>query len=275
MMRDITPMLSAVRFLSSVLIPLHALGYILAATSIAHGAPAPGADKDVIKLYNAHCRSCHGKDGRGSDLRTALPKIPDFTSVPWQAEHSEIDIGRKIVEGHEPDMPAFKDKLAKEERDALVAFVRTFAEDNKKKDTLRQAALVQDPKLAKLYRESGCVNCHAKDGKGGTVKPNMPTIPDFTTAAWQKSRSNAQLTASILDGKGTSMPPFREKMKAEEIKNLIGYVRAFGTGELPTESPTPLSEFEEKFRTLEEELEALKKQHEELRKKAKRPGDPN
>jgi mono/diheme cytochrome c family protein len=273
-MRDITPRLPAVRLLSNTLIPTQVLACILAATPIVRGAPTPGADKDVIKLYNAHCGACHGKDGRGADLRAALPKIPDFTSAPWQAERSDIDIGRKIVEGHEPDMPAFKDKLDKGERDALAAFVRTFAQDNKKTKATRSAALAQDAMVAKLYRETGCVNCHGKDGKGGTVKASMPAIPDFTTVVWQKSRSNAQLTASILDGKGTSMPPFREKMKAEEIQGMIGYLRAFAAGEAAAENTAPLSDFEEKFQALEEEFKALKKQHEELRNKARRPCDP-
>jgi mono/diheme cytochrome c family protein len=234
-------------------------------------APQPTHEKDAMKLYNTHCKACHGKDGRGLDLRAALPSIPDFTSAPWQADRTDADINRKIVEGHEPDMPAFKEKLAKDDQEVLTAFVRSFAAKAKKADSVRAAAFATDGNLAKLYRESGCVKCHGKDGKGTDAKPAMPSIPDFANASWQKARSDAQLSASILDGKGTLMPPFRERLKAEHVKGLVAYLRQLGPGSTPVEEQTRSVDLDEKFRALEEEFEALKKQHEELRSKPKKP----
>src|SRR5262249_1666329 len=59
-----------------------------------------------------------------------------------------------------------------------------------------------------MYRQY-CLICHGADGRGLEMKPSMPTMPEFTGRAWQESVGQAQLTASILDGKGTLMPAFR------------------------------------------------------------------
>ena len=49
------------------------------------------------------------------------------------------------------------------------------------------------------------------NGKGIEMRPSMPAIPDFTRRGWHDTVTNTQLTASILDGKGTLMPPFRDR----------------------------------------------------------------
>jgi cytochrome c oxidase cbb3-type subunit 3 len=72
-----------------------------------------------------------------------------------------------------------------------------------------------------------CVKCHGADGKG-VEKYKKQGQKDFTDAAWQKSRTDAQLTESINNGKGDFMPAWKGKLSADEIKGLVGYVRALG-----------------------------------------------
>lgn len=74
---------------------------------------------------------------------------------------------------------------------------------------------------------SKCAFCHNKDGRG---KPNWRAkgMPDFTDPNWQKSRTDQQITETIKNGKGKYMPPWKEKLSEEQIKALVGYVRAFG-----------------------------------------------
>jgi hypothetical protein len=62
----------------------------------------------------------------------------------------------------------------------------------------------------------------------------MPDLPDFTSHTWQQSRENPQLAVSILDGKGKFMPSFRGRVKADQVFDLVGYVRAFGPSRLQT-----------------------------------------
>ena len=56
----------------------------------------------------------------------------------------------------------------------------------------------------------------------------MPAIPDFTNRDWQRNHNNAQLAASVHNGKGGLMPAFGDRLTANEIRDLVTYVRAFG-----------------------------------------------
>jgi hypothetical protein len=55
----------------------------------------------------------------------------------------------------------------------------------------------------------------------------MPAIPNFTSQAWQDKRNNVQLTISILDGRGTGMPSFAERVSREQASELAAHVRSF------------------------------------------------
>jgi mono/diheme cytochrome c family protein/uncharacterized membrane protein len=77
-----------------------------------------------------------------------------------------------------------------------------------------------------LFRQR-CVKCHGADGTGSPARDRLPEIPDFTQASWQARRADAQLIASILDGKGPEMPPNRGKISEEQARGLVAYVRSF------------------------------------------------
>jgi uncharacterized membrane protein/cytochrome c553 len=91
-----------------------------------------------------------------------------------------------------------------------------------------------------LFRQH-CVKCHEADGTGSLVRRRQPDIPNFTDPAWQAQRDEAQLLASILDGKGKEMPPWRGKISEKQARGLAAYVRSFApaarSGELD-EEPT-------------------------------------
>jgi hypothetical protein len=103
------------------------------------------------------------------------------------------------------------------------------------------------------------------------LKAAMPDIPDFTGRAWQESRANPQLSVSILDGKGKRMPSFRGRVKDDQVHDLVAYVRAFGPLKVPEVEKPPSGDFEEQFRRLVLEWEALQKQLDELSKKPAKP----
>lgn len=70
-----------------------------------------------------------------------------------------------------------------------------------------------------------CAKCHGSDGSG-VEKYKKKGQKAFTDAAWQKTRSDAQLTTSITNGKGEAMAAWKSKLTAEEIKALVAYVRS-------------------------------------------------
>ena len=72
-----------------------------------------------------------------------------------------------------------------------------------------------------------CLACHAADGKGTEMRKAMPTIPDFTNRKWQDGLTDVQIKISVLEGKGTLMPAFRDKVSDDENRDLAGYVREF------------------------------------------------
>jgi mono/diheme cytochrome c family protein len=84
------------------------------------------------------------------------------------------------------------------------------------------------PAAGQLFQRH-CVKCHGADGTGSPARADKPNIPDFTAGSWQAKRSDAQLLGSILDGKGSTMPAFRTKLKEEQVRALIAHVRVFAT----------------------------------------------
>jgi cytochrome c6 len=81
--------------------------------------------------------------------------------------------------------------------------------------SLPLSAHAQDASAA-LYK-SKCAMCHGADGKKAAGH-------DFTAAAVQKE-SDADLEAVIANGKPPKMPKYADKLKPEEIKGLVAYIR--------------------------------------------------
>lgn len=69
---------------------------------------------------------------------------------------------------------------------------------------------------AALYK-SKCAMCHGADGAKAAGH-------DFSSAEVQK-KSDADLAAVITDGKPPKMPKYGDKLKPEEIKGLVAYIR--------------------------------------------------
>jgi cytochrome c6 len=67
-----------------------------------------------------------------------------------------------------------------------------------------------------LYK-SKCAMCHGADGKKAAGH-------DLSSAEVQKE-SDADLAAVITNGKPPKMPKYADKLKPEEIKGLVAYIR--------------------------------------------------
>ncbi len=72
-----------------------------------------------------------------------------------------------------------------------------------------------------------CANCHGKDGKGTTVMGKKLSVRDLATAEIQ-AQSDADLQGKVAAGnQQKKMPPFKDKLTADEIKAVVGHVRSF------------------------------------------------
>ena len=99
------------------------------------------------------------------------------------------------------------------------------------------------PATLALFR-ANCIDCHDPDGRGEGGKVLSKNIPDFTDLRWQASRADQDLRRAILDGKGSSMPAMRTKIKPDDVGRLVAFVRRFGGGRLvipdqPEGKPVP------------------------------------
>ena len=73
-----------------------------------------------------------------------------------------------------------------------------------------------------------CALCHGADGKGNTPVGKKMGIPDFTSPDVQK-QPDSDLIQIVTKGK-SKMPSYDGKLKPEEIKALVAYLRQLGNG---------------------------------------------
>jgi mono/diheme cytochrome c family protein len=80
--------------------------------------------------------------------------------------------------------------------------------------------------------ENHCAKCHGTDGKGQTKAGKKLNVKDYTDAKVQAEMKDADMikatTDGILDKAGKEkMKAYKDELSAEEIKDLVAYVRKF------------------------------------------------
>ena len=68
--------------------------------------------------------------------------------------------------------------------------------------------------------KSKCAMCHGPDGKG-----KLPGTKDLGSAEVQKA-SDADLTATITNGRPPKMPSYKGKLTDDQIKDMVKYIRS-------------------------------------------------
>lgn len=99
------------------------------AMKLANPVPATEATLAQARLdYEDRCARCHGDSGRGDGPKSknTWSRPTDFTKTAQMNAMTDGEIFWKMSEGH-GSMPAFKTRLAEEQRWALVNYLRTFS----------------------------------------------------------------------------------------------------------------------------------------------------
>jgi mono/diheme cytochrome c family protein len=65
------------------------------------------------------------------------------------------------------------------------------------------------------------------DGSGELMRAKLPTIPDFTSRAWQVSQTDLEIVNRIEFGDLPQMPTFRYTLTRDQILSLAAYIRTF------------------------------------------------
>ena len=74
-------------------------------------------------LAENECYSCHTYDGKGGSI---APALDYFASDKWLRSIIVDPVQEKLFDEFDNEMPAFKDKLSKQEIDKLVYFLKSL-----------------------------------------------------------------------------------------------------------------------------------------------------
>jgi mono/diheme cytochrome c family protein len=77
--------------------------------------------------------------------------------------------------------------------------------------------------------ENLCASCHGADGKGQTKSGKKLKLRDYTDAKVQAEMKDEEMCKAITDGVKVDgkekMKAFKDEISAEEIKDLVAYIR--------------------------------------------------
>lgn len=95
-----------------------------------------------------------------------------------------------------------------------------------------QGAWAADKKIERVWK-SKCSSCHGVDGKAQTEKGKKMKVADYTTAEWQKSKTDADIKKGIeegvkieKDGVKQEMEGFKADLTPEQITSLVEFTRS-------------------------------------------------
>jgi mono/diheme cytochrome c family protein len=227
-----------------------------------------------------------------------MRRIPDFTDPNWHVKRSDRDLTRSVLEG-KGSMPAMKTKLRATEVERIIRLVRHFKggsfqipdEEGENEDTNRPQTPASAPAAPststpanatsppadrtssmQVLRSQGparalyqrlCISCHGEDGRSGPLRPSVPSAPDFASADWQGQRSDQKLMISILEGRGTRMPPFQGRISETQAGELVAFLRSL-SGSPTAARIDSQGDFEQRFQQLMEQMNDLKRQYRAL-----------
>jgi mono/diheme cytochrome c family protein len=172
-------------------------------------------------VYDSLCVTCHGIYGRGDGLMSSAltPHPRDLTDVNYQRQVKDSELLRIIAAG-KGAMPAAGDVLNPDDRRAVVAFVRLLSPGYE------------------LY-DRFCEVCHGAQGVppeiaqrelfGGANAQSKTPIFD---QKYMQAHSDKQLRGWVrhmLKQHSAAMPHFAGDLNAEDVRQIIAYLRSLSS----------------------------------------------
>jgi mono/diheme cytochrome c family protein len=227
---------------------------------------AEAQDSRGQQVYDRWCAGCHGDEGRGDGVAAGymLPRPRDFTGAIYQirttqsgALPTDADILRVIDEGMPGTaMPGWREALSAQDREALVAHLKTFSRFFEREEAPPPLEIGSPPAVSEeglaggreFYDRIECWKCHGQQGRGdGTSAPTQeddngyPIRPADLSENWYFNGGGSveQIYTRLRTGlDGTPMPSFSDLLEAEfmtdeQLWRVAQYVRSLAPEEAP------------------------------------------
>jgi mono/diheme cytochrome c family protein len=210
-------------------------------------------------------------EGKGKFMLPMKDKLGPVNAKDMVALVREFNGGKKVVPLAPPKLfgpPPTEGtaKLPGNIKDILPPRIGMIPDEEVKKPLPAPTGeLAAQIRVGSSIFQQFCLVCHGPDGTGNMVRPAMPPIPDFTNRSWHKGKNDAELTVSILEGKGTLMPANNMRISRDQARNLVAYIRSFGGIQVESRPVATDAEFEKSFRQLQRQWDELEKQLKQLK----------
>jgi mono/diheme cytochrome c family protein len=203
----------------------HVPACVIGILTLVYGpARASAEPPTAAAFYKERCAGCHGADGRNPRLHTIFPDLPDFTNRAWQAAHTKVQLKDVILHG-KGAMPAYRGDLDGVTVGQLIDYLRKFAPPGPSAKAKPGSDPKAVPAVAQLFEER-CAGCHGAKGSNPGLHKLFPSLPDFTSGAWQAAHTKAEMKKVILHGKG-AMPAYKGDLDGISVGQLIDFLRQF------------------------------------------------
>lgn len=217
----------------------------------AQGGQRPGAAPRGREVYQQHCATCHGVDGKGDAPAAFMlaPRPRDFTTARYKIRTTETgslptdaDIVRSIRKGLPgTSMPAWESLLPEADIRAVAEYIKTFsprfaseAPEIVEAGTPVAGSPESVARGATVYETLQCGKCHGTDGRGTGAAAT--TFMDDTgialratdlTEPWtfRGGDTAADVFMRFRTGlAGTPMPSFKGAASDADMWDLAHYV---------------------------------------------------
>jgi putative heme-binding domain-containing protein len=161
----------------------------LTGAALAAQHDSAGAIEEGRNIYGSVCANCHGPDGN------QIPGI-DFSRGQYRRSYSDAELNDIIRKGI-PGTPMPPTNMSEVQAARIVSYLRSLSA------ALRSDPVAGDPVRGRSVFEGkgACSTCHAVEGRGSRVGPDLSTIGSL--------RRSAELEASIVEPAAEVLPQNR------------------------------------------------------------------
>src|SRR5215471_18427788 len=191
-----------------------------------------GASAGRSRMVGSRVGADHGQSGL--EVLGDRAARQDSRSDGDAAAHREVREAGRHDEGLR--RPRQRDVLARKAVTALVvlaclgAGLAAAAQGNADVKTLKNPVASTPESIAagqQLYLRH-CASCHGRNGQGGPGNDLIPAAPSLLGDKWDHGSTDGEIFTNIRNGVAPdfNMVPFKDKLKDDEIRSIVLYVRS-------------------------------------------------